>query len=630
MERPDLAPQLKALPTRPGVYRFLDDGGEILYVGKAVNLRNRVRSYFHQSANHAPKVRRLVERVARLDWIVTQSDLEALLLEMNLIKQHRPYYNVLLKDDKRYPYIKVTWAEPYPKVYATRKVVPDGSRYYGPYASAAAMYETLNALRKVFPYLDCGRTITGRDARACLYHDLGLCLAPCIGAVGQAGYRAMIAGLGRFLEGDTAPVMDGLVAQMNAHAERLEFEQAARARDRIQAIQAVVERQRIIAPSLTDQDVVALAREDGSAVAQVFFVRNGKLIGREHFQLDGAEDETDGTVIASFLKQFYDDTALVPGEIVVPEHVAESEIIEHWLAGKRGTRVKITVPQRGRKKDLLNVAVENAAETLRALKAAHAAESGGERAQAALAELAAALDLPRPPRRIECYDISNLQGTHTVGAMVVFVDAAPARADYRHFRIRTAPGQDDFASLRELLTRRLERLLRSRADGGPRAGSGSADGGAPGTAPAPTAFELAPDLVLVDGGKGQLSVATSVLQALGLDDLPLAAIAKQHEEIFRPGRAESVYLPRDSQALFLVQRLRDEAHRFAISYNRKLRQKSGLRSTLDEIPGIGSRRRKALWRRFGSLEAMRAASVDDLAAVPGMTRRAAEQVKAYL
>jgi excinuclease ABC subunit C len=627
MERPDLAPQLKALPNKPGVYRFLDSAGEILYVGKAGVLRNRVRSYFHKSAHHPPKVRRLVERVTSLDWIVTQSDLEALLLEMNLIKRHRPYYNVLLKDDKRYPYIKVTWADPFPKVHATRKVVQDGGRYYGPYTSAAAMYETLNALRKVFPYLDCSRTITGKDPRACLYHDLGLCLAPCIGAVGQAGYRAMLERLGKFLEGDTEPVMTALTAQMNAHAERLEFEQAAKVRDRIQAIQAVVERQRIIAPSLTDQDVVALARDDGSAVAQVFFVRNGKLMGREHFQLDGAEDEADAEVMASFLKQFYDDTALVPGEIVVPEHLAESEIIEHWLAGKRGTRVKITVPQRGHKKDLVNVAVENAAETLRALKAAHAAESKGETAQAALAELASALDLPRSPGRIECYDISNLQGTHTVGAMVVFVDATPAKADYRHFRIKTVPGQDDFASMREMLTRRFERLVRYRA-GGAAAAAPAARPGGPDSGP--TAFEVAPDLVLVDGGRGQLGVAVEVLQGLGLDDLPVAAIAKRHEELFQPGRAESVFLARDSQALFLVQRVRDETHRFAIGYNRKLREKSGLRSTLDEIPGIGPQRRKALLVHFGSLDGIRAARPEELAAVPGMTRRAAEQVKAYL
>jgi excinuclease ABC subunit C len=434
--------------------------------------------------------------------------------------------------------------------------------------------------------------------------------------------------------------MKQLRSQMEGHAERLEFEAAAKVRDRIQAIQSVVERQRIIAPSLADQDVVALARDDGSAVAQVFFVRNGKLIGREYFQLDGAEGEADAAVLASFVKQFYDDTALVPGEIVVPEHLAESEIIERWLAGKRGTRVKVTVPRRGHKRDLVNVAVENAVETMRALKAAHAAESGGQRTEEALSTLAAALDLPRMPRRIECYDISNLQGTLTVGAMVVFTDAAPARADYRHFRIKSVAGQDDFASMREMLTRRFERLAIAReeqaADSGSMAGDPSASDPAVMAKAVPPggsnrgAFETSPDLILIDGGKGQLGVAVEVLQALGLDDLPVAALAKRHEELFLPGRRQSVYLDRDSQALFLVQRIRDEAHRFAVSYNRKLRQKQGLRSTLDEIPGIGSKRRKALLVYFGSLDAIRSAGVEDLAAVPGMTRHAAEQVKAYL
>lgn len=670
MERPDLAPQLKTLPARPGVYRFLDEQGEILYVGKAGSLRNRVRSYFHKSAGHPPKVRRLVEKVAALDWIVTQSDLEALLLEMNLIKEHRPHYNVLLKDDKRYPYIKVTWADPFPKVFATRKVVRDGSRYYGPYASAAAMYETLNTLRKVFPFLDCNRTITGQDPRACLYHDLGLCLAPCIGAVNRDEYRAMIEGLGRFLEGETGPVLADLRQQMAAHAESLEYEMAAKVRDRIQAIQAVVERQRIIAPSLSDQDVIALAREDGSALAQVFFVRNGKLIGREYFQLDGTEDESDAEVVASFIKQFYEDTALVPGEIVVPDHIAESQIIEQWLRDKRGTRVRLTVPRRGRKRDLVGVAVENAAETLRALKAAHAAETQSDTARVALDELQAALELPRLPTRIECYDISSLQGTHTVGAMVVFVDAVPSRADYRHFRVRSVPGQDDFASMGEVLGRRFQRLARARAEAAARPIHAERDGGVPTpasllastastppadaaskpaadaasnprpsaassqravpNAPTPSAFEQTPDLVLIDGGKGQLGVALGVLQHLGLDDVPVAALAKRHEELFLPGRRVSVYLPRDSQALYLVQRVRDETHRFAITYNRKLRQKAGLRSTLDEIPGIGPRRRRALLVHFGSLDGVRTASVDDLAAVPGMTRRAAEQVKAFL
>jgi len=611
MLRPDLEPRLKTVPTKPGIYQYHGADGEVLYVGKALNLRHRVRSYFHASAGHHPKTLRLVAQISTIEWIVTGSELEALLLEMNLIKRHRPRYNVLLKDDKRYPYIKVTWSDPFPTVYATRRVVQDGARYFGPYTSAGAMHETLQTLRKSFPYLDCNRTITGKDPRACLYFDIGLCLGPCVGAVDREAYREMIARLCRFLEGDTGPLLGKLRAEMRAHAERLEFEQAARVRDRMAAIEQLVERQRIIAPTLADQDVVAVAREDGAAVAQVFFVRNGKLIGRETFRLGGADDETDAAVLGSFIKQFYDETAQVPGEIIVPEAIIESEIIERWLSDKRGTRVRITVPKRGRKRELVGVAIDNAADTLRALAAAHVAETQGEKAAAAVSELELALDLPRPPRRIECFDISNLQGTHTVGSMVVFEDAAPLKADYRHFRVRSVEGGDDYAAMTEVLTRRFQRLAERRAD-------------------APGAFEKTPDLVLIDGGKGQLRVALAVLQSLGLDDLPLAALAKRNEELYRPGRAEPVRLPRDSQALFLVQRARDEAHRFAITYNRKLRHSAGLRSTLDDVPGIGPRRRKALLVHFGSVDAIRAASPDELAAVPGMTRRMAEQVKAYL
>ena len=617
MERPDLKPTLDSLPKQPGVYQYFDAEGDVLYVGKAINLRNRVRSYFHTSAQRNHKVSTLVKNMASIEWIVTASELEALLLEMNLIKRHRPRFNVLMRDDKRYPYIKVTWRDDFPKVYATRKAIRDGSRYFGPYTSAAAMHESLHTLRKIFPYLDCDRTITGTDDRACLYHDLGQCLAPCIGAVDRATYRDMIDRLCRFLEGESGTVVRALEAQMRDLAERQEFELAARARDRLEALAKVVEHQRVIAPSLADQDVIAVAREDGAAVAQVFFVRNGKMMGRETFQLDGAAEVPDDEILAEFIKQFYDETARVPGEIIVPEHVAESSIIERWLADKRGTRVKLAVPKLGHKKALIDVAVENARETMRVLRAAHAVESDGGQAREAIDSLHAQLGLPRPPRRIECFDVSNLQGTHTVGSMIVFEDAAPLRADYRHFRLRGIEGPDDYEAMRQMLDRRMRRLRRHRDGEVP-------DGAAPG------AFEREPDLVLVDGGKGQLGVAMAVLAELGLDDVPLAALAKRHEMIFRPGSRDPIHLPRDSQALFLVQRARDEAHRFAITYNRKLRSRSALSSSLDAIPGIGPKRRRALLTHFGSLDHIRAASVDQLAEVSGMTRLAAEQVKAYL
>ena len=685
MTRLDLKPLLDTLPTKPGVYRYYDVDGGLLYVGKAVNLRSRVRSYFQQSAAHSGKTLRLVSKVAHIEWTITASDLEALLLEMNLIKRHRPHYNILLKDDKRYPYLKVTLRDAFPTIVSTRRVLDDGARYFGPYVSVQSMRDTVAALRKVFPYLDCDREITGKDPRACLFHDIGLCLAPCIGAVSKDEYRAMIARLCRFLEGHTSEVVDDLAERMRAHAAALEFEQAARLRDRISAIEQLIERQRVIAPTLADQDVIAVAREDGSAIAQVFFVRNGKLMGSEHFPLEGTGDEPDETVLAQFIQQFYDSGPQVPGEIVVPEHLVESEIIERWLGEKRGTKVKLHVPQRGHKRDLVNVAVDNAHETLRALRVAHALESKSDVARRAIAELQDALGLPRPPRRIECYDVSNLQGTHTVGSMVVFEDAVPYRADYRHFRMKETGGGDDFAAMGEMLTRRFRRLAAARAAREGEAVDGAAvdavvldaaiDAAAPDVVdPRPLeasfddeivveiaddeavdvvvavadttaadgadtltradaargAFEREPDLILVDGGKGQLGVAVKVLQELGLDDLPLASLAKRHEELFRPGQKGSVYLPRESQALFLVQRARDEAHRFAITYNRKLRQDSGLRSSLDEIPGIGPKRRRALLTHFGSLDHIRMASIDDIAAVHGMTRRAAEQVKAYL
>jgi excinuclease ABC subunit C len=423
---------------------------------------------------------------------------------------------------------------------------------------------------------------------------------------------------------------------MEATAANLDFEQAAMFRDRIASIEQVVERQRIIAPTLSDRDVVAVAREDGAAVAQVFFVRNGTLIGREYFQLSGTEDESDAQVLSSFIKQFYDEAGQVPGEIVVPDYIDESEIIERWLEGKRGTKVRIKVPKRGRKRELADVAVQNAAETLRALQVAHAVETEDSTASKAMEELQSALELPELPKRIECYDISTLQGTHTVGSMVVFENAAPAKADYRHFKIKTFKGQDDYAAMKEVLTRRFQRLARYRAV---LAEAGVDDSSVDETGidetgidknKTPGAFEKSPDLVLVDGGKGQLGVALRVLQDLGLDDIALASLAKREEEVFLPHQKVSVILPRDSQGLYLVQRARDEAHRFAITYNRKLRRKGGLRSSLDTVPGIGPKRRKALLVHFGSVDGIRNASVADLSAVPGMTQRAAEQLKAYL
>ncbi|HID86164.1 MAG TPA: excinuclease ABC subunit UvrC [Anaerolineae bacterium] len=609
MDRSQLKEQLNALPARPGVYLMKDERGKILYVGKAVNLRNRVRSYFHASASHTPKIQRLVKRIAEVDFIVTDSELEALILECNLIKRHRPRYNVRFKDDKRYPYIKVTWQEEFPKVFITRRMERDGARYFGPFTAAWAVHETLHTLRRIFPYLTCNRKITGTDRRACLYWDIGLCMAPCIGASSKEEYRAMMDQLCRFLEGRADEIVADLQSQMREAAEGLEFERAATLRDKIRAIERVIERQKIVSVALGDQDVIALARADGQACVQVFFVRHGKLIGREYFVLEGAEGEETRAVMTSFVKQFYDEAAYVPPEILLQSEVDEAQVIEAWLRERRGGRVTLRVPRRGRKRELVEMAAENAAETLAALRAQWRADT--HRQEEALADLQTYLGLSEPPARIECYDVSNIQGTAATGSMVVFVNGVPRKGDYRRFKIRTVQGADDYAMLQEVLRRRFKRAKAAEELKGSR-----------GT----QAWTLLPDLVVVDGGKGQLSAAREVMRELGVDQIPTVGLAKEREEVFVPGRSEPIPLPRDSQGLYLLQRIRDEAHRFAVTYHRGLREKRGLASLLEEIPGIGPKRRQALLKHFGSLEAIRAATVEELAAVPGMTRKVAERV----
>ncbi len=448
MDRPELKDKLDNLPTKPGVYLLKDASGKIIYVGKAVNLRSRVRSYFHASVD-SPKTYRLASQVADVDFIVTRSELEALLQEMTLIKRHRPRYNIRLKDDKSYPYIKVTWQDDFPKVFVTRRMQQDGARYFGPYTHVWAVHDTLHTLRKVFPYLTCDRVITGHDRRACLYYDIGLCIAPCIGAASKAEYRVMIDQLCRFLEGKTEEVIADLRSKMAAAAENLEFERAARVRDQLQAIQRVVERQRVISPELTDQDVIAMAREDGSACVQVFFIRQGKLIGREYFVLEGAEGENTQEVMTQFVKQFYDGAPYVPPEILLQTDIEEAQIIAAWLRSKRGgEKVQLHLPRPGTEQDLVQMAAENAAQTLATLHAQWQADQNKQ--VAALTELQAALNLEQAPTRIECYDISNIQGTSAVGSMVVFVKGAPRKSDYRRFKIRSVEGANDFAKLQEV------------------------------------------------------------------------------------------------------------------------------------------------------------------------------------
>jgi excinuclease ABC subunit C len=610
-----LQEKLDALPSKPGVYLMKDAGGAVLYVGKAVNLRSRIRSYFHASVDQNPKVQRLVASLADFDFIVTASELEALILESNLIKRHKPRYNVRLKDDKRYPYIKISWQEDYPRVLIVRRMERDGARYFGPFTAAWAVQQTLHTLRRVFPYLTCNRTITGRDERACLYLDIGLCLGPCVGAADSEAYRAMIDRLCRFLEGKADEIVSDLEARMQDAASRWDFEQAGAYRDQLSAIQRVIERQKIVSAAMADQDAIAFARVDGDACVQVFFIRRGRLIGREYFVLDGAADETDAEVITSFVKQFYDEAAYIPPEILLPHEIDEALVIQDWLRSRRGNKVVIKVPRRGHKRGLVEMAAENAAETLGHLRAQWMRDESKQ--STALAELQEYLGLQSPPNRIECYDISTTQGSATTGAMVVFVKGVAHKSDYRRFRIRTVEGTDDYASMREMLRRRFQRVADPELQSGQEVGARR------------SSWDLLPDLIVVDGGKGQLNVALEVLEEHNLRDIvPAMGLAKEEEDIFVPGQSEAIRLPRTSEGLYLVQRIRDEAHRFAITYHRTVRTKQTIVSQLDGVPGIGPKRRSALLRQFGSMDAIRAASVEQLAAVPGMTRKAAEQLKA--
>jgi excinuclease ABC subunit C len=609
---------LDTLPTKTGCYLMKDENGKVIYVGKAVNLRNRVRSYFHSNQEH-PRTQQLVKRISGIEWIVVGSELEALILEMNLIKKHRPRYNVRMKDDKRYPYIKIHRADPYPKVTVTRHMIADGSRYFGPYTSVWAVHQTLDVLRRIFPYLTCDRGITGSDSRACLYYDIKLCLGPCIGAVTQDEYRQMISDLESFLNGRTVKIVKRLRSDMQEASEELHFERAATIRDQLKAIEAVIERQKVVFPNdYIDSDVIAMARSDREACMQVFFIRGGILIGREYFLMEGTADTPDSNVLSEFIKQFYDQVPAVPGQVMLPQEVQETMIIEEWLNTKRGgKKVKMVIPKRGQKRDLVKMAAENAAETLSSLQAQWEADK--HRQEQALADIQEHLKLPGPPNRIECYDISNTQGTAITASMVVFEQGVPKKAHYRRFNIRTVVGPDDFASMEEALRRRFNRWQAAQE-------KTKEPGGKP-----DRSFSSLPNLLIVDGGKGQLSRAVKVLEQFELiGKVPLVGLAKREEEIFVPGKARSIILPRKSEGLYLVQRIRDEAHRFAITAHRKRRSKLGMASQLDAIPGIGPSRRKALLQHFGSIDAIRNASEEALAAAPKMNPNLAEAVKAHL
>jgi len=619
-----LLERVKAVPQRPGVYLFRNERGEVIYVGKAASLRNRMRSYFGAPQSMEPKTRALRGAIADFEYVVTHTEQDALHLEATLVKRHQPFFNVTLKDDKHFPYLKVDLADPWPRIYITRRVEKDGGRYFGPFASASSVRKTLDLTKKLFPWRSCTMTITGNEPRPCLEYYIHRCIAPCTSYCTKEEYDEVIRQTILFLEGRTDEVMRTLRGQMVEASEALEFERAANIRDQITAIERVTETQTVASTKPVDEDVFGLARQDGEAMVQVLFVRGIKLVGTDHFSLAGAQDVPDGEVLASFLKQFYESSTYVPRRLLLPIDVPERELLAAWLSERRGKPVELLAPKRGERRRLVEMAQANAREALEQARARWLADTG--KTEAALEELQIALDLPEPPRRIECYDISNIQGTNAVGSMVVFIDGKPRPQEYRRFRIRTVQGANDFAMMAEVLRRRFKKAS-APAEREEPAAAGDRQPSSRERAKA-EAWSTLPDLLIVDGGKGQLGAALDVLREAGLEPIvPAAGLAKRNEELFVKDRADPIVLARTSQALYLVQRVRDEAHRFAITYHRGLRQKRSIQSALDAIPGVGPKRKKALLRKFGSVKAVREAPVEEIASTAGFTRSLAERVK---
>jgi excinuclease ABC subunit C len=612
---PELEATLNRLPDRPGVYLMKDSRGDVLYVGKAQSLRNRVRSYWQKQApgGEIHRIRSVIDRVADLEVTETDSVSEALLLEANLIKRFKPRFNVRLKDDKSYPYIKITLGDDFPRVERTRKLVNDGSRYFGPYASASSVDESMNLVRRLFPFRTC--TIDIKDGeralqRPCLLYHIKRCQGPCIEAISKDDYRADIEQVELFLEGRQETLVKALQREMAAASQKQDYERAAQHRDKIRAIERTMESQKMAAFARTELDMVAMARQDNQAAMTLFVIRDGKMIGRDVYLLDAVREASDDEVLASFLEQYYARATSIPREVYAPAGVGEGSAIQAFLSERRGGPVHLRVPQRGEKRSLMELATRNAADTLAREQARWLADQG--KTLAALEELADALGLAGPPLRIECYDISNFQGSESVGSMVVFEDGKPRSGEYRRFRIKTVQGPNDFASHQEVLRRRF-RATRSGEEGSEEERRWAM-----------------PDLVIVDGGKGQVSAAKAVLDELGLHDLPLAGLAKEREELFLPDRSDPIVLPPTSTALYLVQRLRDEAHRFAITYHRTLRDRRTVRSAFDDLPGVGPKRKRELLKVFGSIKRVREAPVEQIAAVPGISRALAERIKTTL
>ncbi len=599
-----LEEQLKQVPDQPGVYRMRDESGVIIYVGKAKSLRNRVRSYFRQG-NHTFKTKIMVDHIDDFDYIITDTEVEAFILEANMIKKYQPKFNIRLKDDKSYPFIKITVTEDFPRIFKTRLVKNDGNKYFGPFADVNAIYKTIDVIKDLFQLRTCKKDIiAGEKAdRPCLNYHINKCLGPCIGAVSKEDYAELIDQVSLFLSGRQEDLIKEVEAKMQQAAEVKNYEKAARFRDALAAFKRLGEQQKVMSDKNIDQDIVALLTgENGQACCQLLLVRGGRLIGQEYFILEGANAESEANLMSSFLQQYYEQAATYPDELLLNQDLVEENLLADRLAQKKGKQVKINFPQKGAKKRLLEMAERNASQNLKREEIKARYEE--KRTSGAVEELGEILELDNPPVYIEGFDISNIQGTNTVASLVVFRNGKSARQDYRRFKIKTVAGPDDYASMREVVERRYTKLLREDLP--------------------------LPDLILIDGGKGQLNAAYGVLDHLGLGDQPIIGLAKREEEIFLPGQSEPVIIPLHSTALHLLQRVRDEAHRFAVNYHRKLRSRRLTHSMLDDIPGVGPGRRQSLLQHFGSLGKIRKATIGQLKEVEGISTKTARKIFDYL
>lgn len=604
---------LKVLPDKPGVYIMRDDQGKVIYVGKAISLKNRVRSYFQASRNLSLRIQSMVKQVDRLEYITTNNEVEALVLECNLIKEEHPKYNIRLRDDKQYPWVKVTLHETYPQVYITRTIKKDGSKYYGPYTNVAALRQTMNVLRQIFPLRSCRHDLDREKiARPCLNYHIKRCLAPCSGQVDRLAYQEMIKQICLFLEGRQSELVTKLTTEMNQAAKEFQYEKAAQIRDRLRGIQKILEKQKVVSDAPEEMDLFGLAQDRQGSMIQVFQVREGKLVGREYFTMAEGEETAPEELLEEFISRYYDDSAFIPKEILIPVELQGCAALSQWLADQRVGKVNLRIPRKGEKRQLLELAMENARNLL-------IQERNHQKQQQnyiidTLKELQEALGMEKVPVRIEGFDISNIQGRDAVASMVVFEQGVPKGSDYRRFKIKTIEGPNDFAMMQEAVRRRFRKGLEERQMVATEKGR----------------FATFPDLLLIDGGKGQLSAVTEVLTELGLSHIPVLGLAKQEEEIFLPDREEPVVLSKRSQALMLLQRVRDEAHRFAITYHKTLRTKRTLTSGLDQVDGVGPKKKQQLLKHFGSVKRIREASVDELVKLPGINRALAEKIKEQL